>query len=85
MNAAEAKEARAEVLALLKEVRPDAVALTDAFDWSDAELKSVLGRKDGRVYEALLESAKKDPLNAKEPVEDYLDIVRPLKALRARM
>jgi len=35
----------------------------DAFDFTDRELNSVLGRKDGHVYENLLEWAKSSPLN----------------------
>ena len=42
--------ARDEVVALLAEVRPDAVAIADGFDWHDFELKSTLGRHDGDVY-----------------------------------
>lgn len=45
-----AARAREEVVALLAEVRPDAVAVCDGFDWHDFELKSTLGRYDGDVY-----------------------------------
>ena len=38
------------MVALLGELRPEAVSLVDAFDWSDFELKSTLGRYDGDVY-----------------------------------
>ena len=44
--------------------RPEAVALVDAFDISDVDLNSVLGRYDGNVYENLFEMAKKSPMNA---------------------
>merc|ERR1712070_662526 len=44
-------------------LRPDVVALTDAFDFPDRILNSTLGRTDGRVYEALLEEARKSGLN----------------------
>lgn len=44
-------------------LRPDAVALTDAFDFPDRVLNSTLGRSDGRVYEALLEEARRSGLN----------------------
>ena len=36
--------------ALLAAVRPDAVALVDAFGYDDYLLNSALGRKDGDVY-----------------------------------
>merc|ERR1712183_260595 len=48
---------------LLDEIRPDAIALTDAFGFSDHDLKSTLGRYDGNVYEAIYEEAKRNPLN----------------------
>jgi hypothetical protein len=44
-------------------VRPNAVALVDAFNYTDHYLGSVLGRYDGDVYPALYEEAWKDPLN----------------------
>ena len=40
-------------LKLLAALRPDAVALVDAFDFTDHGLCSVLGRYDGQVYEYL--------------------------------
>ena len=42
---------------------PEAVQITDAFEFTDYELGSVLGRYDGRVYETLWEEVKKDPVN----------------------
>ncbi|KAL7580489.1 hypothetical protein ACA910_003621 [Epithemia clementina (nom. ined.)] len=54
---------RAGVLQLLTVIRPNAVALVDARDFSDFRLKSALGRYDGNVYPAIMESAKRDPLN----------------------
>ncbi|XP_063899561.1 probable peroxisomal acyl-coenzyme A oxidase 1 [Helicoverpa armigera] len=52
---------------LLGRIRPNAVGLVDAFDFSDQILNSTLGAYDGRVYERLMEEALKSPLNA-EPV-----------------
>ncbi|XP_036339309.1 probable peroxisomal acyl-coenzyme A oxidase 1 [Rhagoletis pomonella] len=51
----------------LKRLRPNAVALVDSFDVHDRVLDSALGAADGRVYERIFESAKKNPLN-QEPV-----------------
>jgi len=62
---------RNSVLALLKKVRPNAVALVDAHDISDFRLNSALGRYDGMVYEAIMESARRDPLNRTEPGPGY--------------
>lgn len=51
---------------LLSQLRPNAVALVDAFDFHDNRLKSVLGRYDGNVYENLFEWARRSPLNSTE-------------------
>ena len=50
-------------LQLYAELRPNAVALVDAYDYPDHVLQSCLGRYDGNVYEALYEYAKGSPLN----------------------
>ena len=44
-------------------LRPECVALVDAFDISDTVLNSALGKQDGRVYEALFEAAKSSAMN----------------------
>uniref|UniRef100_A0A914MNE9 Acyl-coenzyme A oxidase n=1 Tax=Meloidogyne incognita TaxID=6306 RepID=A0A914MNE9_MELIC len=54
---------RKKLFTCLDRIRPNSVALVDSFDFTDRELRSVLGRKDGQVYENLLEWAKKSPLN----------------------
>jgi acyl-CoA oxidase len=46
--------------------RPDAVALTDAFDFGDYALNSSLGRYDGDVYRDLYRRAQDEPLNKDE-------------------
>lgn len=51
---------------LLAQLRPNTVALADAFDIHDKKLNSVLGRYDGNVYEHMFEWARKSPLNATE-------------------
>jgi len=48
---------------LLAKLRPNAVVLVDAFDFSDDTLQSCLGVYDGNVYESLYENAKRAPLN----------------------
>jgi len=55
------------VLQLLSAIRPNAVALVDAFDFPDELLCSVLGRYDGQVYDNLYNWAANSPLN-KTPV-----------------
>jgi len=59
------------VVKYLDIVRPNAVALVDARDFSDFRLKSALGRYDGNVYPHIMESARKDPLNAIDPGPAY--------------
>lgn len=51
---------------LLSQLRPNAVALVDAFDFHDKKLNSVLGRYDGNVYENMFEWARRSPLNSTE-------------------
>lgn len=55
---------------VLKKLRPDAVAITDGFEFHDKVLNSALGSYDGNVYERLFEAALKHPLN-KKPVPDF--------------
>ena len=54
--------AEVRLVELLAEIRPDAVALVDAFDFSDHSLSSILGRYDGNVYENMYKWAKSDSL-----------------------
>lgn len=51
------------VRGLVEEILPQVIGFTDAFGWSDWELASSLGRKDGRVYESLMAEAEANPLN----------------------
>ncbi len=53
-------------LRLIAQVRRDAITLTDAFDFHDNFLQSVLGRYDGNVYENLFKWAQSSPLNDTE-------------------
>nr|XP_040041909.1 peroxisomal acyl-coenzyme A oxidase 1 isoform X1 [Gasterosteus aculeatus aculeatus] len=65
---------------LLSQLRPNAVALVDAFDFHDNRLKSVLGRYDGNVYENLFEWARRSPLNSTEVHESFHKYLKPLRA-----
>ena len=56
---------RQAILDVMTILRPNAVGLCDARDYSDFRLKSALGRYDGDVYPAVMESARRDPLNQK--------------------
>ncbi|XP_050775276.1 peroxisomal acyl-coenzyme A oxidase 1 isoform X1 [Gopherus flavomarginatus] len=65
---------------LLAAIRPNAVALVDAFDFHDNCLASVLGRYDGNIYENMFEWAKKSPLNKTEVHEAFHKHLKPTQA-----
>ena len=50
----------------MNQIRPNAVGLVDGFGFRDTQLKSTIGRYDGRVYEAIYEKAKSGSLNTIE-------------------
>jgi acyl-CoA oxidase len=74
LTATEAGFAEDAAAALCEQLRPDAVALTDAFDFPDRILNSALGRKDGNVYEALYREARRSSINVRA---DGSPILRP--------
>ncbi len=55
-------------------VRKEAVALVNAFDFSDVILNSALGRYDGDVYKHLYQWAQRAPRNKKK-VHNYTHFV----------
>ncbi|KAJ9173358.1 hypothetical protein P3X46_016503 [Hevea brasiliensis] len=63
---------------LYSKVRPNAIALVDAFNYTDHFLGSVLGRYDGNVYPKLYEEAWKDPLNDSVVPDGYQEYIRPM-------
>ncbi|KAH1183454.1 peroxisomal acyl-coenzyme A oxidase 1 isoform X1 [Mauremys mutica] len=65
---------------LLAAIRPNAVALVDAFDFHDNHLGSVLGRYDGNIYENMFAWAKKSPLNKTEVHEAFHKHLKPMQA-----
>ena len=52
-----------EVMSLLANIRPNAVALVDSFKFPDYLLNSSLGRYDGKVYEDMTDRASREPIN----------------------
>jgi acyl-CoA oxidase len=68
---------RDRTYAVMKEIRPDAVSLVDAFDFSDFVVKSSIGRYDGNVYEALFDAAQKSILNQIDPFLGYEEYLKP--------
>lgn len=59
-------------------IRPNAVALVDAFGHTDDFLGSALGRYDGDVYTHLYKGAFKESLNETVVVDGYEDYLKPL-------
>ncbi len=78
LSAEQVSWVRSCVAQMLDKIRPNAVALVDANDFSDFRLQSALGRYDGNVYEAILETSKKDPLNETEPGPGYSEHLKRL-------
>jgi len=60
-----------QIKSLLVRIRPNAVALVDAWNIPDMLLNSCLGRYDGRVYEALMQQTKSEPLNSTDVHDGY--------------
>jgi acyl-CoA oxidase len=65
-------------IGLLKLLRPDIVALVDAFDFPDYLLNSALGSEDGKVYERMIGMVEKEPLNQSNVVDGYEEHIKPL-------
>eukprot|EP01006_Ploeotia_vitrea_P007225 TRINITY_DN16467_c0_g1_i2.p1 TRINITY_DN16467_c0_g1~~TRINITY_DN16467_c0_g1_i2.p1 ORF type:complete len:720 (+),score=32.30 TRINITY_DN16467_c0_g1_i2:127-2160(+) len=68
---------KAAVQQILADLRPNAAAISDAWQIPDRVLHSALGRYDGKVYEALLESARKSELNRQVPFDGYKEFLQP--------
>jgi acyl-CoA oxidase len=63
-------------------LRPDVIALVDAFDLTDRSLNSAIGGKDGKVYEALMHAAETSRLNVNKDgspvlVPTFMDSLKP--------
>ncbi|KAK9921846.1 hypothetical protein M0R45_030342 [Rubus argutus] len=67
-----------QLRSLYAKVRPNAIALVDAFNYTDHFLGSVLGSYDGNVYPKLYEEAWKDPLNESVVPDGYHENIRPV-------
>lgn len=78
LTASDMKALEEEMGDLLAALRPQAVSIVDAFDLDDFILDSVLGSKDGNVYQRLYDEALKSPLNQKDVPDAYYKYLRPL-------
>ncbi|PIC38930.1 hypothetical protein B9Z55_010785 [Caenorhabditis nigoni] len=74
LSESQVQEIRHQIYDCMRKIRPNAVSIVDSFDFCDRELRSVLGRRDGHVYENLYKWAQMSPLNRKNlpHVEKYL-------------
>ncbi|KAI8987647.1 acyl-CoA dehydrogenase/oxidase [Mycotypha africana] len=70
--------ARKQLITVIKSIRPNAVALVDAFDLPDYLLNSALGGSNGNVYEVMTAMAEREPLNHKKVADGYDEFIRPL-------
>jgi acyl-CoA oxidase len=76
------------VMKLLKEIRPHAVRLVDAWDFPDWQLDSALGRYDGKVYEDMFQRASEmNPLNeiTVDPYPSSSTIFKSTGALKSKL
>uniref|UniRef100_K3WPA5 Acyl-coenzyme A oxidase n=1 Tax=Globisporangium ultimum (strain ATCC 200006 / CBS 805.95 / DAOM BR144) TaxID=431595 RepID=K3WPA5_GLOUD len=78
LSSAQADAARQQILRLLPVIRKNAVLLTDAWDFTDFELNSTIGRYDGDIYRALVQRAADEPLNKTQVAESYEKYLKPL-------
>lgn len=80
LNVPQVMQISIRIKELLAQLRPNAVALVDAFDIHDRKMNSVLGRYDGNVYEHMFEWARRSPLNATEVHESFHKYLKPLRS-----
>ncbi|KAF1319788.1 Peroxisomal acyl-coenzyme a oxidase, partial [Globisporangium splendens] len=78
LSSAQGELVRQYIVSLLPVVRKNAVLLTDAWDFSDFELNSTIGRYDGDIYRALVKRAADEPLNKTQVAESYEKYLKPL-------
>jgi acyl-CoA oxidase len=63
LNTSQLDTIRVLVNELLEQLLPEAIALTDAWDFTDASLCSALGMRDGNVYENIMRWVEQMPIN----------------------
>ncbi|VDM58579.1 unnamed protein product [Angiostrongylus costaricensis] len=67
-----------ELYRLLLKIRPNVVSIVDSFDVPDRELQSVLGRRDGHVYENLYKYARDSALNKHDVFPTFEKYLKPM-------
>jgi len=61
-------------------IRRNAIGIVDSFGYRDEELLSVLGSHDGDVYNRLMKTVRKNPLNKSNVLPGYFEHIKPLRA-----
>ncbi|CAO3661253.1 unnamed protein product [Umbelopsis vinacea] len=77
ISSEQASMVKEQVVTLLEKVRPNALALVDAFGLPDYLLNSALGNSKGEVYEQMTAMAELEPLNHKAVHESYDEVIKP--------
>ncbi|KAG0236657.1 acyl-coenzyme A oxidase [Actinomortierella wolfii] len=78
VNAKQCQALRSQIKKLQDALADNAVALTDAFDFSDHYLGSALGSYDGQAYQRLWDAAQREPINQSEVVDGYEEFIKPI-------
>ncbi|CAI4225985.1 unnamed protein product [Auanema sp. JU1783] len=78
MNSGQLDHMKENLYKLLAAIRPNAVSIMDSWDFTDRELRSVLGRQDGHVYENLLKWAQQSDLNKTEVLPVVTKYLKPI-------
>ena len=85
----QAGEARQLRRRLIRDLRPDAISLVDAWAFTNYELNSAIGLQSGDVYSALLEAAQRSPLNRSDEGPAWEPVLKPavreLQQMRAKL
>uniref|UniRef100_A0AC35TSJ1 Acyl-coenzyme A oxidase n=1 Tax=Rhabditophanes sp. KR3021 TaxID=114890 RepID=A0AC35TSJ1_9BILA len=72
------KQIKEDLYADLEKVRPHAVSLVDSFDFTDRDMVTVIGRRDGHVYSNLLKWAESTELNQFQVLPSHSKYFGPL-------
>ncbi|KAF9450596.1 acyl-CoA oxidase [Macrolepiota fuliginosa MF-IS2] len=82
---------RQHVNTTLEVLLPEAIGLSDAWNFSDVSLRSALGRRDGNVYETLLDWTRQLPINKRSRAKNGVDqvgferYIRPMMKIRSNL
>jgi len=89
LSEAQVDDIRAQINNLLDALVPDAIGLTDAWDFTDAGLASAIGMRNGDVYTMLMSWTRQLPINVAEretpevEMKRWEEYIKP--ALRSRL